>query len=231
KAAVRRGSATVQVVWEPQRAVAWDEAALAATWRSLAAQAAELGAPVPALEQVARLVPQCGGVDVSSLAEPVGEAVAAALDELDAMRAREGGHLAASCKQQVDGLAQLCTAMRTAAAERLQRYRQLLLERVQEAVAERAEITSGELVREVVLHADRIDVDEELVRLASHLDQLRACLDGQEDVGKRLEFLLQEVGREINTTGAKANDAELTRLVCEAKRLVEQLREQAANIL
>lgn len=78
--------------------------------------------------------------------------------------------------------------------------------------------------------AQRLDVDEELSRLASHLVELRKALGGKEQVGRRLDFLMQEFNREVNTTGSKSQDAEMTKAVVEMKVLIEQMREQIANL-
>ncbi len=87
------------------------------------------------------------------------------------------------------------------------------------------------LVRELALYSERIDVSEELVRLAAHLEALAALLaHGDEPIGRKLEFLLQELAREANTVCAKANDSALTALALCGKGLIEQLREQSANL-
>jgi uncharacterized protein (TIGR00255 family) len=228
---VERGSVTVQMGFESGSALGLDGQALAAAWRELAALAKELGAPVPALEQVARLQQHGPTVDIDEILPLVDQALDQALADLDAMRAREGEALAAECRRGLAALEQLQATMTTQAAERLPAYRELLQARIEEALAGRVELAPADLLREVALHADRVDVREELVRLRSHLDQLRALIEVDESVGKKVEFLLQEVGREINTCGSKANDAGLTALVCEAKHVAEQLREQIANVL
>jgi uncharacterized protein (TIGR00255 family) len=86
------------------------------------------------------------------------------------------------------------------------------------------------LAQEAALAAQRLDVDEELSRLASHLVELRKAISGKESVGRRLDFLMQEFNREVNTTGSKSQDAEMTNYVVEMKVLVEQMREQVQNL-
>jgi uncharacterized protein (TIGR00255 family) len=121
--------------------------------------------------------------------------------------------------------------MGRAAAGRTAAYRDSLAARLREVLQGQAAVTPEHLVRELALHAERIDVSEELVRLAAHLDALDALLASPEEaVGRKLEFLLQECGREVNTTGAKANDAALSALTLEAKYVIEQMKEQAANV-
>ena len=114
---------------------------------------------------------------------------------------------------------------------RLESWREALRTRVEEAIAER--LDADVIARECAVQADRIDVSEEMTRLEAHLARLDDLLGqaGNEPQGRSLEFLLQELGREVNTTGSKSNDSELTALVLEAKNALEQIREQAANIL
>jgi uncharacterized protein (TIGR00255 family) len=118
--------------------------------------------------------------------------------------------------------------MSTRAAERMPLYREGLQRRLAEVLAE--QLPPEVLARELALQAERIDVTEEQVRLGAHLDALDALLADSAEIGRKLEFLVQEIGREINTTGAKANDAQLTGFVLEAKLALDQLKEQAANL-
>ncbi|MDO9452760.1 MAG: YicC/YloC family endoribonuclease [Stagnimonas sp.] len=92
------------------------------------------------------------------------------------------------------------------------------------------EVEPQRLAQEAAMAAQRLDVDEELSRLASHLVELRKALAGKESVGRRLDFLMQEFNREVNTTGSKSQDAEMTNYVVEMKVLIEQMREQIANL-
>jgi uncharacterized protein (TIGR00255 family) len=109
-------------------------------------------------------------------------------------------------------------------------YREQLLKRLSEVLAGQALVTPEHLVRELAIHAERIDISEELVRLGAHLEALDGLLAGGSEIGRKLDFLAQEIGREINTTGAKANDVALTALVLEAKLALDQIKEQAANV-
>lgn len=228
---LRRGSVTVQVGFQPAAQLGLDPAALKAAWRELAAIAEELGAPVPQLADAARLAGRSGGTEVEPVKPLVEQACAAAIAACVAMRRAEGAALAEAFRGHHSALFELKAAIAERAAARAAGYAQRLEERLGEVLAERAEVTAEQLVRELAIYADRIDVTEELVRLDSHLEQLGTLLAAAEPSGKKLEFLLQELGREVNTTGAKANDAELANLVVEAKGVVEQMKEQAANIL
>ena len=109
------------------------------------------------------------------------------------------------------------------------RQRAALLRRLQSARLP-ADILDPRVVTEIAIFAERCDITEELARLESHLAQFREQLDGNEPVGRTLEFLAQEIGREWNTAGAKANDAEISLLVVEAKAELDRAREQLANV-
>jgi uncharacterized protein YicC (UPF0701 family) len=234
RAALGRGSITVQVQLHSAQALPFDLARLAASWRELSRLAAELGAPPPALEQLAAL----GGAGFAAERKPgegalraaLAQAVAAMLGE----RKREGAALAAHLRALAAELGALMPALAAAAAARLARYREGLAGRLREVLqgtGGAAAVTPELLVRELALYSERIDVAEELVRLAAHLAALDGLLaHGDEAIGRKLEFLLQECAREANTVCAKANDSALTALALNGKGLIEQLREQSANI-
>jgi uncharacterized protein (TIGR00255 family) len=155
----------------------------------------------------------------------------AALDALDADRAREGEALRADLRERVARMEHLTRAIRARAAGVPELARRKLVERVQ-ALAQGVEFDPARLAQEVALIADRSDVTEELVRLAGHLDQaghLLAEPDG-EPVGKRFDFLLQEIHRETNTASSKSGDLELTRLAMDLKAEAEKVREQIQNL-
>ena len=221
-----RGSVAAQIQVFSAVSSTVDHGALRAAWRELAELARELGAPPPALEQVARLIPQRqGSVAWGDLARP---ALQQAISALQQARSTEGAALSAALHGHAATLHDLHRKLSARAALRMPAYREALLKRLQEVLADA--VAPEQVVRELALHAERIDVTEELVRLAAHLTALDGLLTGHEEVGRKLEFLTQEIGREINTTGAKANDAALTALVLEAKLVVDHLKEQAANL-
>jgi uncharacterized protein YicC (UPF0701 family) len=227
-----RGSVTVQVAVSMAGAPI-DRARLAAAWRDLKSLADELGAPAPTLEQVAHLLPGGRETDAGSPAALALTACAAALDALVAARAREGAALAAVFRELAAKLRALLPRLGEAAAVRLPKARAALVQRIAEAYAQAALPAPDPalLVREVALIAERIDVAEELARLASHCDALDAVLAAGGEIGRRLEFLAQEFGRELTTTAAKANDPALTVLTVDGRLLVDQLKEQAANVV
>ena len=226
-----RGSITVHIAWQSGQALLIDTERLLGAWRELADLARRLGAPTPALEQVAALqsfarVSGDEGVERTALA-----ALDQALTAVQETRRREGAALLVSFLTQAADLRRLAAQMREVAAGRAARHRESLAARLREVLGAAHPVPDEILVRELALYADRVDVSEELVRLGAHLDALDGLLAGpDEGLGRKLEFLLQEVGREINTTGSKSNDAALTRLVLDAKGILEQMREQAANV-
>lgn len=229
RTALIRGSVTANIqVFAAATANAPDREALAAVWRELASLARELGAPPPALEQVARSLPT--RTLSSAWNDLFRSALAQAIIALHQTRATEGAALKNALISLAGHLRDLHGRIARCAAERLPPWRDNLLKRVSDVLANHANITPEHLIREVALHAERIDVTEELVRLAVHLDALDQLLVQDGEVGRKLDFLIQELGREINTTGAKANDAALTSLVLDAKLAIDQLKEQAANV-
>lgn len=155
-------------------------------------------------------------------------ALCGALDALIAMREREGESLARDLALKLDGLASLRAQIEARAPLVVTEYRDKLNARVAQLLD--GQLDEARLSAEVALFADRAAIDEELVRLQSHIDQTRAALGAQEPVGRKLDFLVQEMGREVNTIGSKAQDAEIARLVVAAKGEIEKLREQVQNI-
>jgi uncharacterized protein (TIGR00255 family) len=110
----------------------------------------------------------------------------------------------------------------------LEKFVAELAERLAKLVKD--EVDPQRLAQEVALLADRADVTEELVRLASHVEQARALVAGTQSAGRRLDFLVQELGRELNTIGSKSPTAEITALVVEGKAVLEKVREQVQNV-
>ncbi|MEM6456323.1 MAG: YicC/YloC family endoribonuclease [Acidobacteriota bacterium] len=159
------------------------------------------------------------------------EALDGALDQLLAARAAEGAELAAAIVARLDGLEALHAEMTARVASLPARLTEAHRRRLDELLAGTdATLDPQRLAQEIALLADRSDVSEELDRLRTHLGHARTLLDRAEAVGKRLDFLAQEIFRECNTIGAKCRDAEVVRLVLDAKALCEQIREQVQNV-
>ncbi len=160
------------------------------------------------------------------LAQVVGEAV----EKLQASRAEEGRAMAS----ELLSLARLFAGQLDHVARRgpeiVSAYQSRLIERVQALVKDRVTIEPKDLIREVAILAERADIAEEIVRLRAHLQQFEAVIAEPESAGRKLEFVVQEMGRETNTIGSKANDVEISRSVVEMKGLLEKIRELILNI-
>lgn len=160
--------------------------------------------------------------------EPV---VREALAALAKMRTEEGVALAADLAHNGRQISELLDAISRRSPEVTQSYQTRLTGRVQQALSElNVTVEPADLLREIALFADRSDISEEIVRLRSHLQQYEAALLMAESSGRKLEFIAQEMGREINTIGSKANDAEISRLVVDIKTALERIREQIQNV-
>ena len=170
----------------------------------------------------------CEQADITGARTVFLDAAAQALTALDAMRLAEGAHLARDFEKRLARLEQQRIQVKAIAPQIVADYRAHLTE----VLAEFKEVTPDEtrLVQEAALYADRVNITEELVRLASHFAQFRAILAEEEPVGRRLDFLLQEINRETNTIGSKANNAAAQQIVVAMKNEVEKLREQVQNL-
>jgi uncharacterized protein (TIGR00255 family) len=157
------------------------------------------------------------------------EALGAALGELVKMREREGKHLAKDLIHRLKVVRQSLKEVRKMHPAVAGKYREILRERIKKAGLDLAP-NDDRLLKEVALFADRSDVSEELTRLESHLAQFAHHLRKNEPVGRTLEFITQEISRELNTLGAKAGDAEISRHVVACKSELEKIREQIQNL-
>ena len=156
------------------------------------------------------------------------DAAARALDALDVMRLAEGAHIVRDFEKRLARLEAQREEVKRHAPQIVADYRAHLTE----VLAEFRTVTPDEtrIMQEVALYADRVNVTEELVRLASHFAQFRTILAEEEPVGRRLDFLLQEINRETNTIGSKVNSAAIQQVVVAMKNEVEKLREQVQNL-
>jgi uncharacterized protein (TIGR00255 family) len=156
-------------------------------------------------------------------------AVRGAIDGLDAMRQREGTALMEDLRNRRETLSSLVAAVAKRAPLVVADGFARLKERVGQLAGESG-LDEGRLAQEIAIMADRCDITEELVRFRSHLQQLDETLLLNEPVGRKLDFLMQELNREVNTIGSKANDAEIASLVVGLKAELEKIREQVQNI-
>lgn len=160
----------------------------------------------------------------------VEKALQAALKTLIRMRTREGGHLAKDLAGRMAFIQGAVERIQQQAPQVVKRYQLQLLERIKGAGLEVAGMEDERLLKEVVFFADRSDISEELTRLQSHFQQFQDCLRSPEPVGRILDFLSQEMNREINTVGSKANDSLISREVVAIKAELEKFREQVQNV-
>jgi uncharacterized protein (TIGR00255 family) len=147
------------------------------------------------------------------------------------MRAEEGVALAADLAHNGRLVLEALDAIAKRSPDVVQAYQARLTQRVQQALSDlNVTVEPVDLLREITVFAERSDISEEIVRLRSHLQQYEAALLLPESSGRKLEFIAQEMGREVNTIGSKANDAEISRLVVEIKTALERIREQIQNV-
>ncbi|HUI07896.1 MAG TPA: YicC/YloC family endoribonuclease [Verrucomicrobiae bacterium] len=168
-------------------------------------------------------------VDAESVWPSVRVALQKAVAALVKMREKEGKFLAADLAQRLRLLESGLEQVSRVAPAVIARFREQLHARVREAGLD-VPVDDERLAKEVVFFADRCDISEEVTRLASHLKQFHDCLSANEPVGRTLDFLAQEMGREINTIGSKANAAEISQQVVKMKAELEKIREQVQNI-
>lgn len=160
----------------------------------------------------------------------VEKAVAGALETLVSMREKEGKHLSKDLQQRISLMRAAVARVQKQAPQVAERYRQQLVERIKTAGLEVPGLDDERLVKEVFYFADRIDITEELTRLQSHFKQFDDHVKKAEPIGRTLDFLAQEMNREINTLGAKANDSAISREVVTLKSELERFREQVQNV-
>ena len=146
---------------------------------------------------------------------------------LVATREREGARLAGLIQERCDRLATCAARIRQRMPQVMAEVRERIHDRLQEV---RAELDPNRLEQELALLAQRLDVDEETDRLAAHIEEVRSVLNNNGPIGRRLDFLMQELNREANTLASKSSDLEVTRMALEMKVLIEQMREQVQNI-
>ena len=155
--------------------------------------------------------------------------MSAAVDEVDAFRKQEGEVLAKDFVKHVDLIEQKLSAIPPYEQERMETAK----ERIRRYFAESAikEVDQNRFEQELIYYLEKLDITEEKIRLAKHIDYFRTTMNTEEGSGKKLGFIAQEMGREINTTGSKANHVEIQKLVVEMKDELEKIKEQLGNIL
>ena len=224
----------VEVTGKSASGPAWDEAALAATLKQLEKVAKARGVKfAPTTE----LLWQIASAQRTNARLPADEAtgkvllktIGLALRGLGGMRAKEGEALLVDFIGRWEKLHAGTAAIAHRAPQISGTYREQLLQRLRQAGLE-LDVNDDRVLKEVALFADRSDITEEITRLRHHLAQLKELLRAEGEIGRKAEFILQEIGREIHTIGSKANDLALSQQVIEFKNELERVREQMANV-
>lgn len=154
-----------------------------------------------------------------------------AVDTFLSVRGREGKRLAQDLCEKIESVRGTVDQIERLSEEDIRHYREKLATRIREALADnQISIDESRLLTECAIHADKVAVDEELVRLRAHFEAFGQIIASAEPVGRKLDFLMQEMNREINTVGSKCNDAQIARLVVDVKCTLEKIREQIQNL-
>ena len=167
--------------------------------------------------------------DQDAVAAAITEVLEQALGEYDAMREREGEKLREDIASRVDTIERLVTRVEEESPRTVADYKARLEQKMRE-VLETAGIEESRILTEAAIFADKVAVDEETVRLRSHMAQMREMLAGDKPVGRKLDFLVQEMNREANTIGSKCQNADIAKVVVDLKSEIEKIREQIQNI-
>ena len=181
-------------------------------------------AHMPDLLTVAREEPDAEEVKTQAL-----EVLGRALEEYNAMRRTEGERLCEDIARRGQEIGKMVDQVEQRSPQSVEEYRQKIAQRMTEILGD-SDIAEQRILAEAALFADKVSVTEEVVRLRSHLSQLQKMVRGDAPVGRKLDFLVQELNREANTIGSKANDYELAQIVIEIKAEIEKIREQIQNL-
>ena len=152
-----------------------------------------------------------------------------ALRDFDAMREREGEKLCTDVLSKLETISSLVTVVEEESPRTVEAYRNRLREKISEVLSS-AGVDENRILAEAAIYADRVAVDEETVRLRSHMSQLRSMLAGGSPIGRKIDFLIQEFNREANTIGSKCQNSDIAHVVVELKSEIEKIREQIQNI-
>ena len=167
--------------------------------------------------------------DRDTAAEAIISVLKKALEEFDAMRAREGRKLEEDILGKLAGLETMIAQIEERSPQTVAEYREKLLARMKDVLADTS-VEEGRILQEAAIYADKVAVDEEMVRLKSHIAQFRLLLEAGSPVGRKLDFLVQEMNREANTTGSKCSDSQIAKIVIDMKAELEKIREQIQNM-
>ncbi len=158
------------------------------------------------------------------------KSIDSAIDDIITFRQQEGEALNREVTQRIDNIRKLLEKIEPHEKERIEKIKERIKEGLQ-AVADKNSVDENRFEQELIYYIEKLDVTEEKVRLANHLDYFIETLESDKPVGKKLGFISQEIGREVNTLGSKANDAALQRIVIQMKDELEKIKEQILNVL
>lgn len=214
--------------------LSWDDDVVGETMKHLKAFAAEQNVPFePDANFLLRVITVVGGstqLPSWDASWPVVEEVLKeALEQLSTMRAKEGTALYKDIESRLKQMEAWVAEITEASQTTVEHYRELLFQRLQKAKLE-LDLEDERVLKEISLFADRCDITEELTRLSSHFEQFYQTIKSDAAVGRKLDFMCQEINREVNTIGSKANNIEITRRVIDCKNELERIREQVQNI-
>ena len=168
-------------------------------------------------------------LDKSVVSEGISAVVEQALTEFDEMRMREGARLCEDISARLETIEKLVSVVEERSPLTVEEYRRKLTAKLNEVLENKA-VDEQRILTEAAIFADKIAVDEETVRLRSHISQMRVMLSSGSPIGRKMDFLIQEFNREANTIGSKCSDAEISKVVVDIKAEIEKIREQIQNI-
>lgn len=238
KGAFQRGRINIQILVElvdgSKDSLKFDSQAMQESLESLRRFAAEQGLEFKPdagfLIDLARTTKNSKELpDWKELKEPLKEAFVIALNEIEVMRSKEGAVIAEDLDIRINELDKFREEISKNASGSSSKYRDILLDRLKQMNLD-LDPSDERVLKEIALFADRSDISEEITRLSSHFEQFFTFIKAKEATGRKMDFLCQEIHRELNTTGSKSNDVEITRIVIEAKNALERVREQVQNI-
>lgn len=214
-----------------------NQVALRSYWSQLQAAAGELGAPPPA--EIGYLLSAPGvivddsrrSVDLQADGDIIRRLLKGALDRLQTFRKEEGRSMERELVENARTIGARLSEVAALAPQVVSEYRAKLLERVRQLLKDSGvPVAEADLIREVSIFSDRSDINEEITRLRSHLEQFQAFIREPASTGRKLDFLSQEMNREVNTIGSKANNVAIAHCVVEMKTAVEKMREILQNV-
>lgn len=238
KGAFQRGRVNIQIKVEStegtQSGLSWSAQNLDESLQRLSsfAQSRDLPFNVDShllLELAKSLKDSSGLPDWKVIEATIKTAFNTALTDIDAMRVKEGHALALDLRERIQELDTLREQIAGHAENTVETYRNALMGRLKQLKLD-LDVSDERVLKEIAIFADRSDISEELTRLSSHFDQFNEFIDADEATGRKMDFLCQEIHRELNTTGSKSSPIEITRAVIEGKNALERIREQVQNI-